>query len=146
MFTSDIKLKCQRQQIRKTIIVYVLLSLLMIVINYVYGIFGHEVSSPAMTWMFLYPLVGGVLFFLLIDVLTPGSTEIAGYRVFFNIYNSGIATLTLGHFLKGILDIAGTSSPYIILFYMIGWLFVGVGLVLLLRLVVKHRKNQRQII
>lgn len=94
-----------------------------------------------MSWMFLYPLLGGALLFLLIDVLTPGINEIAGYRVFFNAYNSGIATLTLGSFVKGILDIAGTSSPYIILFYGTGWLFVGVGLILLFKLVAKYRRN-----
>lgn len=141
LFTSDIKLKSQRWQIRKTIIVYLLLSLLMIVINYVYGIFGHGVSSPAMTWMFLYPLLGGALLFLLIDRLTPGITRYAGYRVFVNAYHSGIATLTLGLFLKGILDIAGTSSPYIVFFYGTGWLFVGVGLILLFKLIAKYRRN-----
>lgn len=142
MFTSDIKLKSQRWQFRKTIIVYVILSLTMIAINYVYGIFGHGVTSIAMTWMFLYPLLGGALLFLLIDRLTPGITQYAGYQVFVNTYHSGIATLTLGQFLKGILDIAGTSSPYIILLYMISWLFVGVGLGMLLKLIRKHRKNQ----
>jgi len=141
LFTSNIKLKSQRGQIRKTIVVYVILALTMIVINYVYGIFGHGVSSPAMTWMFLYPLLGGALLFLLIDRLTPGITQYTGYRVFVNDYHSGIATLTLGQFLKGILDIAGTSSPYIVFFYGTGWSFIGVGLILLLRLIAKHRRN-----
>ncbi|MGV8905100.1 MAG: hypothetical protein ACOH15_00700 [Acetobacterium sp.] len=142
MSTSDIKVRSQRRLIRKTSIVYLLLAVLMVVINYIYGMFGHGVSSMAMTWMFLYPLAGGALLFLFIDVLTPGIDKIAGYRLFFNCYNSGIATLTLGSFIKGILDVAGTSSPYIVLFYGAGWLFVGVGLMLLLKLAVKHRKNQ----
>lgn len=140
LFTSDIKVKNQRRQIRKTIFVYLAVSLMAIVINYVYGIFGHGVSSADMTWMFLYPLLGGVLLFFVMLVLIPDVSEFVGYRTFLNSYNSGIATLTLGSFLKGILVIAGTSSPYIVFFYGVGWSFVGIGLVLLWRLAAKHRK------
>ncbi|KNZ43521.1 hypothetical protein AKG39_00995 [Acetobacterium bakii] len=133
-------MKSKRRSKRNTVIIYLVLSLTAVVINYIYGLLGHGVSSPAMTWMFLYPLLGGALLFFLINVLIPCSSLFAGYRLFFNAYNSGIATLTLGSFLKGILDIAGTSSPYIVLFYGVGWLFISAGLILLLKLYAKHRK------
>lgn len=140
MSISDIKLKRQRNQRRKTIVIYLLLSLIVIAINYVYGLFGHGVHSSAMTWMFLYPLLGGVGLSLLIYRLAPNITQLKGYRLFYNCNNSGIAALTLGSFLKGILDIAGTNSQYIILFYVTGWLFVSGSLILLFRLAIKHRR------
>lgn len=114
----------------------------MIFINYGYGIFGHGVSSAAMTWMFLYPLLGGVLLFFLISAFTPEITGMKGYRLFFNTYNSGIAALTSGSFLKGVLEIAGTSSLYILIFYGTGALFLGTGLVLLWKLLTEHRSNE----
>lgn len=142
MSILDIKRTSQKKQIRKTIWIYLILSILMIVINKVYAIFGHGVNSSAMTWMFLYPLLGGVLlFFLMVRLLPDRITQFSGYRLFYNSYNSGIATLTLGSFLKGVFDIAGTNSSYIALFYMIGWLFIAFGLSVLIRLILNSRKT-----
>ncbi|MBC3796358.1 hypothetical protein [Acetobacterium tundrae] len=126
----------------KTALVYLALSLIAIVINDVYGLFGHGVHSASMTWMFLYPLLGGAVLYLLIFLLVPDIARFVAYRMFYNIYNSGIATLSLGSFLKGIFDIAGTSSVYIAVFYAIGELFVALGLVMLLVLAVNLKKSQ----
>ncbi|MCX5999452.1 MAG: hypothetical protein NTU41_07625 [Chloroflexi bacterium] len=46
-----------------------------------------------------------------------------------NVYSSGIATLTVGSLLRGIFDIAGTSSPYQPVFVVAGVLMVLVGAV-----------------
>jgi hypothetical protein len=137
-----INMKSQLKQLRKTILVYLVLSAAALVVSKVYGIFGHGVDSPAMTWMFLYPLLGGALFYFVIVWFIPGTIKISGYRVFFNSYNSGIAVLTFGSFLKGILEIAGTSSPYTVLFYEAGVLFIASGLILLFVLVMNLKKIQ----
>ena len=120
--------------------VYLALSFAAIAVDNIYAIFGHGVRSDAMTWMFLYPLIGGTLFYLLIELLIPWINRLVGYRVFFNIYNSGIATLTTGSFLEGILDIAGTSSPYVTVFYAAGWLLIASGLILLTMLAVNRKR------
>jgi prolipoprotein diacylglyceryltransferase len=62
--------------------------------------------------MFLYPLIGGALFYFIIYVFTNKISKFKCYRLFFNIYNSGIATLTFGSFIKGILELAGADSIY----------------------------------
>jgi hypothetical protein len=136
----DISEKNQRGKIRKTIAVYLALSLIAIAVDNIYAIFGHGVRSAAMTWMFLYPLIGGTLFYLLIELLLPWINRFTGYRVFFNIYNSGTATLTTGSFLKGILDIAGTSSPYVAVYYIAGWVFIVSGLIVLTVLAVNYKR------
>ena len=141
MSVLDTKKKSRKKQIRRTVWSYLIVSILMIVINKVYGDFGHGVHSAVMTWMFLYPLLGGVLLFLLMDRLLPDTTtRFSGYRLFYNSYNSGIAVLTTGSFLKGVFDIAGTNSSYIALFYAVGWLFIVLGLTVLLALILKDRK------
>ena len=131
MSISDINIKSRSWQLRKTIWVYIILSITAIAVDNIYALFGHGVQSATMTWMFLYPLMGGGLGYFLIERLIPRIVHARGYRLFYNLYNSGIATLTVGSFLKGILEIAGTSSPYTIGFYVTGCLFAAAGLIIL---------------
>ena len=138
MSILGIDIKNKNWQLRKTILLYIVLSLAAIAVDNIYAIFGHGVSSATMTWMFLYPLIGGALIYFLIERLIPGVSKAAGYRVFYNLYNSGIAALFAGSFLKGILDIAGTSSSYTVIFNVIGWLFAAVGLILLTSFMVRY--------
>jgi len=144
LFILAIKEKDRNRQIRKTILVYLILSLAAIATDNIYAVFGHGVSSAAMTWMFLYPLLGGTVFYLLVELLLPRIYQFTGYRAFYNVYNSGIAVLTVGSFLKGILDIAGTNSPYVVLFSIAGWLFIASGLILLTILAVIRREGSKK--
>ena len=133
------------RQLRKTVRTYLILSLAAIAVDHIYALFGHGVSSDAMTWMFLYPLHGGALFYFLIERLASGVSRAPGSRLSYNIYNSGIAALTVADLLKGILDIAGASSGYTVLFRISGWAFVAAGVILLgakpLRYAVGHREE-----
>ena len=111
----------------KTALVYLGAAAFCFLVAQVYGLYGHGVTSPAMTWMFLYPLLGGTLAFLLLRLIKPAAADTPQYPVAYNLYNSGIATLTVGSLLKGIFDIAGTSSPYTILFSVVGGLLAAAG-------------------
>lgn len=128
----DINKTNDEKQLGKIIWTYLILSITAVVVDKVYGIFGHGVDSAAMTWMFLYPLLGGALFYFIILRLIPNITKFAGFRVFLNIYNSGIATLTIASLLKGIFEIAGTNSPYLVYYYVIGGIFIAAGLIIML--------------
>lgn len=140
LFISAIKIKSNSKKIRKTIAVYLLLALLAIAVNLIYGLFGHGVHSAAMTWMFLYPLLGGALGYFLIDRFSPLITRFVAYRIGYNSYNSGIGALTVGSFLKGILEIAGTNSPYLVFFILLGWVSIGIGLTIYAFLAVKNKR------
>lgn len=85
-----------------------------------------------MTWMFLYPLVGGVLFYAVLAWRWPDGREAPGFRLFMNLYNAGIAALTVGSFLRGVLVIAGAESPYAWVLPALGWTLAGLGLVTLM--------------
>ena len=100
---------------KKTIFIYFIVSIICIIINYVYSKFGHGVTSNYMTYMFLYPLIGGIIAILI---------NRDNNRIFNNLYSYGIATLTVGSFIKGILEIAGTNSIYEIIFYIVGIILI----------------------
>lgn len=73
------------------------------------------------------------MFYLLLELMAPQVSRAAQvYRLFTNLYNSGIAALTTASFLQGILEIAGTTSPYIDAFYVTGGTMAATGLILLI--------------
>lgn len=141
MSTSATSIKAPKKHIRKTVGTFAAMAALAAAVSFVYGMFGHGVHSPCMTWMFLYPLVGGAAFYSLICLTIPGVVRLPRYRLFFNLYNSAIATLTLGSFLKGILFIAGTDSVYTAYFDAAGWLMAAGGAAVLISLAVRNRKR-----
>ena len=112
----------------KTSAVYLGTSLFCIVFNEVYALYGHGVRSAAMNTMFLYPLLGGSLLFCLLWLFRVNTATLRGYRAIYNLYNSGIALLTVASALQGVMEIAGTSSPYLFILYLLGFLFTGFGL------------------
>lgn len=136
MSISDTKNNRPRWQSRR-ILTFLALAVAAVLVNRLYAQFSHGVRSPAMTWMFLYPLLGGALIYLLIDLMIPKIRDLAGYRLFSNVYHSGLAALTAGSFLKGILEIAGTDSPYLLWFYAAGWLLVAAGMAISAGLVIR---------
>jgi hypothetical protein len=109
---------------RKASAVFLAISLLCVIINWIYGSYSHGVHSDYMTFMFGYPLLGGAAVYLFIGV--PPKAWLPG-RFTINIYNSGIATLTAGSALSGVFDIAGTSSPYQLVFMIAGITMVALG-------------------
>ncbi|MDD3214712.1 MAG: hypothetical protein PHY64_13635, partial [Eubacteriales bacterium] len=100
MSISGIKGQTRRQPL-KTAFIYLGISALCFAIDQIYALYGHGVHSPAMTLMFLYPLIGGALMFTLLSLSKTAVEAKPRYRVYYNRYNSGIATLTAGSLLKG---------------------------------------------
>ena len=131
MYTSDIN-KGRSKKILKTVLIYLVLSVTAIVVDHVYALFGHGVRSASMSLMFLYLLLGGALGYFLLWFIAPGAYLSKWYRLGYNLYNSGIATLTVGSFYKGILDIAGTESDYTRMFSILGWGMTAAGFVVLI--------------
>lgn len=94
-----------------------------------------------MTYMFLYPLVGG-LFITTLLILFKGLVEIKSYYIGKAIFNYGIATLTIRSFIKGVFQIAGTDSSYLVYYFYIGSLFIMIGFIFLLASVYQAAKNR----
>lgn len=141
LYTLDTNHEILRNHKKKTLIVYSFFTIFCLMVNKIYSLFGHGVSSDAMTYMFLFPLIGGVVFYLFIFTVIIKDNKPNGYRLFYNIYNSGIATLAIGSFLKGILEIAGTNSKYVSFYNIVGSIFIALSLLLFIFTNVKNKKS-----
>lgn len=127
MSTLDMN-KHFRRRLRdyKISIIYLAVAVFCIITDHVYAIFGHGVRSASMTYMFLYPLAAAVL--SMVVSIRPLNGGNGWRRLGTNAVASGTAALTVGAFLRGILEIAGSSSAYVVFFYLVGWLFAAAGL------------------
>lgn len=96
------------------------------VLSIIYEQFSHGVYSPFMVGMFSIPLIGGAGVLALVRLIGLPSPQGAVRKA----QGCGIATLTVASTLRGIFDIAGTSSPYLAAFVAVGagfLLFAVVG-------------------
>lgn len=99
-----------------------------IIVDQIYALFGHGVRSAAMSLMFLYPLVASVFYFIR-EYKIPFGYRQPYRRLADNLLNSGIATLTAGSCLTGILEIAGSTSAYVPAFMIVGAAMTIAGLI-----------------
>jgi hypothetical protein len=106
---------------KTTVKIYVFTALFCIAFNYIYSLFGHGVSSPFMSYAFVFSLVLGVVGFTVFGRLNLDN------RIAYNLYNAGIATLTVGSILQGIIDIAGADTTYPVWYFLVGTVFVAIG-------------------
>lgn len=96
------------------------------IFGFVYELFGHGVFSTFMMHGFAIPLVLGMIpytiLFLFIKGKGPG--ELAAC-----LYNSGIATLTVGSYFRGVLEIYGTSRvEFYTAYFVAGLLLLCAGI------------------
>ncbi len=114
----------------KTITIYIMITFFLFIFNYIYGLFGHGVSSKSMSNMYLVSLFLGVLFFSLIKIILPKINLQIKYRLFYNIHNSSVALLVNGLMLTGIIEIAGGSSYLISWFFYIGCFLLIISIIM----------------
>ena len=124
MYTSDIKLN--RNRASKTAFVYLLVSLFFVLFGAVYEIYSHEVYSYYMLYAFTFPLIGGTLVFNILSFLKLQKYPNAVAR---NLYHSGIATLTVGSVVQGVLEIYGTTNALSDYYWSVGIVLIVIGVV-----------------
>ena len=124
MFTSDMAIN--RKRASKTAFVYLLVSLFCVLFGAVYERFSHEVYSYYMLYAFTFPLVGGSLVFMILSFLNLKKYPNAVSR---NLYHSGIATMTVGSIVRGVLDIYGTTNVLEGYYWPVGVVFATSGVV-----------------
>lgn len=92
----------------------------------VYKQFGHGVTSDYMRLMFLYPLILGIGEEMIL-VLRQKTKLIKTFAM--QLYSWGIVTLIMGNLLRGVFDIAGTSSNFVYIYWIIGCILIAVGVI-----------------
>ena len=123
---------------KKSAYTYFGITVFCFVFYLIYNQFSHGVHSPYMTWLFVFPLVLGfmpsLIFANMNKIKKPGRFSI-------NIYNSGVAAVTVSSVLRGIFDIAGTGSRYQKLLMTAGIFMLCAGVIVYLINGLLHRKS-----
>ncbi len=131
MFTSDINE--DRKRFARTALIYLLVSIFCALFGAVYELFSHGVYSFDMIYAFAYPLIGGALPFLILFFVRTKRypNALAG-----NLYHGGIATLTVGSIMQGILEIYGTTNALTRYYPLIGvpMTVAGIGVYIVISL------------
>lgn len=107
--------------------VYAGLTVFCLVFYLIYNHFSHGVHSAYMTYLFMWPLVFGVVQKLirLAFAALPVPSENAA-----DLWNAGLAACIVASALLGIFEIAGTSSPYPIWMMRAGGVMMAAGAVI----------------
>lgn len=120
MSTSVTKKRFSR--LSKTTIVYLLLSIFLFIFSRIYVSLSYGEVSFFMNTLPLVPLIGGGLLISLISLLPNLS------RISYNLWNSGVAVLTAGFLLRGIVNLSGRSTTLDLPYWLIGAGFLGLAL------------------
>ena len=112
----------------KTACVYSAVSVFCAVFGAVYEHFSHNVYSAYMVFAFAFPLIGGALPFLILGALRV--KRIAAPE---KLYHFGIAALTVGSIINGVLEIYGTTNALSVVYWYAGaaLCFLGIALFVL---------------
>ena len=126
MFTSDKPVSEKRYA--AVIGAYLMATVFCALFGAVYELFSHEVWSCFMICAFAFPLLlGAIPFFLLRKRGKPFPGKAA------DLVHAGVAALTVGSILQGVLEIYGTSNPLTAVYWAAGGVLVSVGWLLTLR-------------
>lgn len=123
----------------KTAFVYLLISLFCSLFGAVYEIFSHGVYSFYMIYAFQFPLAGGVLPWFCISLWGGEKYPAVAARY---LYHAGIATLTTGSILCGILEIYGTTNMLTGYYWTFGSILLLAGVtVYIFQLLLSHQSK-----
>lgn len=111
----------------RTAFVYTLIAGFCAVLGMVYERFSHGVWSEAMVYAFLYPLLAGAIPFLALGLFAKRKLPGSGVQL---VWHCGIATLTLGSILRGVIEIYGTANELTVCYGIAGWTLLAAGLIL----------------
>ncbi len=107
---------------------YLLSTVSCAIFGAVYELFSHEVYSCFMICAFAFPLLlGAIPFFLMKKRGKPFPGKAA------ELVHAGVAALTVGSVLQGVLEIYGTSNPLTISYWVAGGTLTAVGWLLSFR-------------
>lgn len=105
---------------KKQAIVYIIISIITMIFGLIYEKYSHNVISYFMLCAFWIPLILGAIVSIILYIVQ--TKEIAKLQI--QLYNAGIATLTIGSIIKGVLDIYGTTNWKVYIYLIVGIFFI----------------------
>lgn len=132
------ELGAMTKQLKKDLLYNIIGSVLLALFGAVYEVFSHGVYSYYMIYAFAIPLVMGVLPYaiLLLKDKNPNNR-------FLKLWNTAIATLSVGSIFAGVLAIYGTTNSLIIVYPVVGAILVFLSFASLFIKKHPHRASKR---
>ena len=109
----------------RTFISYLAMAAFLFIFSRIYESLSYGEVSVFMHYMFCATLVGGILLLGLLQVKPNLS------RITYNLWNSGIATITAGCLLRGIINLSGRSTTLDQPYWYVGAGFLKLSLITL---------------
>ena len=131
MSTSVIKNK----RVKKTFVSYSLLTILFLAFSRIYESFSFGETSLHMHYLFVVPLIGGIIMALLMKIIPNLG------RLSLNLWNSAVAVLTAGMLFRGIVNLSGRSTTLDQPYWCVGLAFAILAIVSLFF----QKKNSKQL-
>ncbi len=120
MSTSD-------NTIKNSLIYNLIGTVFLVVFGAIYEYFSHGVYSYFMIYAFVVPLMMGVIPYQIMFL-----KGYAPNRIFINLWNSAIATLSIGSVFAGVLAIYGTTNRLVYVYPVAGTLLIFAGIISLI--------------
>ncbi len=131
----------KRRAIARTGFFCLLCSIFCAIFGAIYETFSHDVYSNFMLYAFFIPLIGGTLPYF---SLSFSKRLILPKKPAIYLHNFGLATLTVGCLMKGVLEIYGTENTLLVVYAICGTIFVFLGIlhygITCLAIVIKKHK------
>ncbi|MBJ6746264.1 hypothetical protein JEQ21_07325 [Streptococcus sp. 121] len=110
------------QRFRRNLITYLALTVFLFLFSRIYESLSYGEVSFFMHYIWTVPLAGGSLLLTLMKFRPKLS------RLSYNLWNSGIATLTASFLLRGIINLSGRSTTLDQPYWLIGASFLALAL------------------
>lgn len=121
----------EKEQALKRAKIYIPITLFCMLFGWVYEKYSFGVYSNYMIYAFVFPLIGGMIFWLLIGT---SKKKFRFNNIFLKCHSASISTFTVGFIFKGVLDIYGTTSSLCYVYWIVGIIFISIAVISYLRM------------
>ena len=135
MILSTSVIKNKNKRLKKTLVGYSLLTIFFLAFSRIYESFSFGETSLHMHYLFVVPLVGGIILAILLKII-PNLA-----RLSLNLWNSAVAVLTAGMLFRGIVNLSGRSTTLDQPYWYVGLAFALVAIVSLFL----QKKNSKEL-
>lgn len=135
MILSTSVTKIKNKRLKKTLVSYSLLTIFFFAFSRIYESFSFGETSLHMHYLFVVPLVGGIVLALLLKIMPNLG------RLSLNLWNSAVAVLTAGMLFRGIVNLSGRSTTLDQPYWYVGLAFALLAIVSLLL----QKKNSKEL-
>ena len=111
-----------KNRFKKTVISYTLITIFFFAFSRIYEAFSFGETSVHMHYLFVAPLVGGILLAIFLKVLPHFS------RISLNLWNSAVAIITTGTLFRGIVNLSGRSTTLDAPYWYVGIAFAVIAI------------------